>query len=375
MTETILVDPELFPYEHYLQVREKRQRFLDEWWRGLHPRDVPVVIFPVFDIWNANNCYDRERQLGQNLYGMQASAEWPSDDVFPFLEPWYGVGVFATAFGAPYILDGESPPQTRPIFTRVDEVQNLRTPHPGQSPALLEVLDRIGWLRKVTHDRLPICLTDTQSPNDTASLLMETNEFFASTLAEPERLAPLLDRVTDLIIAFTEMQMEAIGLALIQPGHQMISLPGWRGISISDDNMAFLSPRAYAATSVPYNGRLGAHFGGVALHSCGSFKHNIPAQLHTTDLTQVECAVCYLTRAGDPNPNPPEALRDGYRGTGVLVKARLDKSEVELLDRLLAPDLKVLLQVGGIETRAEAEQVYRQFKERIARITAAWPTM
>jgi hypothetical protein len=59
----------------------------------------------------------------------------------------------------------------------------------------------------------------------------------------------------------------------------------------------------------------------------------------------------------------------------VIVKVRLNKDEVELLDRLLAPDLLCAVAVTGVETQAESEQIYERFKERIRRITASWPTV
>jgi hypothetical protein len=307
-----------------------------------------------------------------NLWGMATSAEWTSDWVYQHLDPWYGVGIYATAFGAHYYWEGNSAPQTHPIFTDVAQIADLVAPHPGKSEEMQEVLRRIRWFREVTGDRLSICLTDTQSPQDTASLLMETNAFFPACLSEPERLDPLLRAITDLIIAFSEMQMEAMGPTLVQPGHQMISLPAWKGISVSDDNMALLSPAAYAATCLPYNSRLGEHFGGIALHSCGRIRHNIPLQLQTAGLQQMECAACFLAKDSDPDPNAPEHLRAGYRGSAVILKVRIHKSEVDLLERLLAPDLKIALGVTGVETREESAQVYWRFKERIRQISARW---
>ena len=190
---------------------------------------------------------------------------------------------------------------------------------------------------------------------------------------EPARVERFMNAVTDLIIAFSEMQMEAIGQTLLLPGHQMLCHPTWRGISISDDNMAILSPKAYEVAALPYNSRIARHFDGIALHSCGEIGHNIPIQLRTPRLTQMECSACITVKDSDPRPNTPESLRDGYRGSGVITKVRISKQEIELLDRLLAPDLKCAVSVTGVETQEESERVYRQFKERISRITASWP--
>ena len=269
-------------------VKAERDRFIGEWALGLRPREVPVLILPVRDMWDNNVCADRESMLRWNLWGMMTSAEWASDAVFAHIEPWYGVGVYASAFGSRYWWDGNSAPQTRPIYASVDDVANATMPDPRKCKTMQEVMTRILWYREVTHHLPPICLTDTQSPNDTASLLMESNEFFVACLEKPERLAPLLNAITDLVIAFSEMQMKAIGPNLALPGHQMLCHPSWSGISVSDDNMALLSPKAYELASLPYNGRLAEHFEGIALHSCGTVAHNITVQLRTPKLRQMD---------------------------------------------------------------------------------------
>ncbi len=153
----------------------------------------------------------------------------------------------------------------------------------------------------------------------------------------------------------------------------MICHPAWVGISISDDNMAILSPCAYETAAMPYNAHLARHFGGLAIHSCGVIGHNIPAQRRTPHLQQMETSASILVRDSDPSPNAPESLRDGYRGSGIILKVRINKGEVALLERLLAPDLRCALHVTGVESREEAERVYDEFKERIAKITATWP--
>ena len=66
-------------------------------------------------------------------------------------------------------------------------------------------------------------------------------------------------------------------------------------------------------------------------------------------------------------------MLDGYRGSGVILKVRVNKAEIGLLDRLLAPDLKCAVRVTGVETQAESEAAYQRFKECIQRITASWP--
>ncbi len=144
--ESKLLDPESFPYDRYLQVKEERDRFIDEWARGLRPREIPVLITPPWDMWNDNTSADPERMLRVNLWGMAKSAEWASDWVFPHLEPWYGVGICATAFGCRYYWDGDSAPQTHPIYHSLDELEHMAPPSLSSEP-IQEVLRRMRWYR------------------------------------------------------------------------------------------------------------------------------------------------------------------------------------------------------------------------------------
>ncbi|MCP4404761.1 MAG: hypothetical protein GY801_46610, partial [bacterium] len=265
-----------FDYDSFNTTLERQDRFIADWMNSEHDREVPLWIVPPVDLWTYDTCRRREEFLNKNLELLRKSMEWKSDLVFPHLQPWYGVGIYATAFGARYIWDENYCPQVRPIFSRTEEIEQIEKPAIEESESMREVLDRIAWYREVTHDQLPICLTDTQSPHDTASLLMETNTFFAECSCAHERYENFLHAITDLIIEFSDKQMEAIGPRLSLPGHQMLCHPDFKGISISDDNMVMLSPQTYAATSLPYLQKIAAHFGGIAVHSCGNVTHNIP---------------------------------------------------------------------------------------------------
>lgn len=111
----------------------------------MHLREVPILTLPVWDMWNDNTCADRELFLSLNLWGMVTSAEWASDSVFPHLQPWYGVGLMASGFGAKYNWEGNSALQTRSIFRSADEVADIMMPRPGESEPMKEILDRICW--------------------------------------------------------------------------------------------------------------------------------------------------------------------------------------------------------------------------------------
>ncbi|MGC8778258.1 MAG: hypothetical protein ACP5Q4_06225, partial [Candidatus Caldatribacteriaceae bacterium] len=45
---------------------------------------------------------------------------------------------------------------------------------------------------------------------------------------------------------------------------------------VSEDLLALLSPKLYREFALPYLTRLSQTFGGVFIHSCGNFVHNLP---------------------------------------------------------------------------------------------------
>src|SRR5512136_1037027 len=90
-----------------------------------------------------------------------------NSDYVPFLEPWFGVGVFANAFGAEYVwIEGESA-QTHYIVFNEEQAARLPRPSIEDSPVMKLVLEAIDYFVEQTKGVIPIACTDTQSPLDT----------------------------------------------------------------------------------------------------------------------------------------------------------------------------------------------------------------
>jgi hypothetical protein len=285
-----------------------------------------------------------------------------SDFAFTYLEPWHGVGVFANIFGCPVNWYDFDAPQTLPIFHSLDDLDHVKHPDILKAELPQMILETIGYFRRVTHEQLEISLTDTQSPNDSASLILDTREFFAASLSDMDRLAPFMELLTDVMIEFSEMQLEAIEHLSSRPGHIMLSSPNLAGISVSDDNMAVISQRSYTNSSLPYNSRLGEHFGGIALHTCGDFSHNFQVVKQVKNLVVMDCALAGV----DPQPNDPKKLGDAFAGSGVILKVRIGAGEEYWagLEDLVRPDLKLILQFASDGDIPRSNQLYHQLKQR-----------
>lgn len=255
----------------------------------------------------------------------------------PFLEPWFGVGVFANAFGCEYVWFDNAAPQTHYSVFNEEQAAKLTKPDLSASSAMKLVMEGIDYFLHETRGEIPISATDTQSPLDTSTLIWEINNFFETMFVNPEVVHHVMNLVTETIIEFSKQQSEKIGKPWAQPGHLMLSAAGGPGLSISDDNIVMVSPETYTEFVVPYNERIAAAFGGLAVHSCGNFERQLPALLKTKGLLVVDGA---FSPVMDPAPNTQyEQFRDAMKGSGIILQPRLHLDWPETLARLYHPDM------------------------------------
>jgi hypothetical protein len=360
------MDPKNFPYDAFNRLKADKEAALIKFIRSSGPvREIPVIVQPPIDIWGAISA-DRQQSLERQLDAFILAMKLKSDFIFSYLEPWHGVGVYANIFGCAVNWNDFDAPQTKPIYHHIDEVQKLYHPDILKAELPQMILETIRYFRKVTYDQLDISLTDTQSPNDSASLIMDTSEFFANSLSDMERLAPFMDLVTQVMIEFSEMQFETIGPKASRPGHIMLSSPNLPGISISDDNMAVISKRSYTNSALPYNSKLGDHFGGISIHTCGDFSHNFDVVKQVKNLVVMDCALAGV----DPQPNNPKKLAEAFAGSGIILKCRVgaDPECWKGLEDLVRPDLKLMLQVSSDGDVRKSEHMYESLKQKCINI-------
>lgn len=350
----------------------EREPHIRDFYAGRRP--WLVVQRPAYFVYG--ECNTVSDIVANNLRQMQAWLAFPWTDELPHLEPWIGTGVYANAFGCPYLWRTGEAPDVRARFSRIEEVRGIAKPEWRSSPVMRMVLDAIDALLEATKGRFPVSSTDPQSPYDTATLVLDTSEFFTACYEEPETVAAFLSTITDLFVEFTRVQWDAIGAGRVaRPGHSIPSLPGLAGINLSDDNLAVASPLVNERVSLPADRRLSEAFGGVFLHSCGTWHHTMRAAV-AHGATGICCAV---HKACDPTPDDPAAVRTALEGTGVMVRARFGQDLERLLadlPRIAGPGLRIIVDILREEPRDEAwipiaETNYRRTTERLARLYGA----
>ncbi|MBR4236765.1 MAG: hypothetical protein IKR85_12005 [Clostridia bacterium] len=348
-----------FPIEKYLRLREERSAFFKSFFDGTGAR-IAVSQRPSYQ-FTGPICRYREEQLENELEYIALSMRYHSDILLQALEPWLGVGIYAAGFGAKYIWSDKTAPQTLAFIKDPSQIASLKLKRLSEWEEMSEVLARIRYFKQQTSGQIGITLTDTQSPNDTASLMMDAAEFFADCLEEPEAVAPLLDMITQAIIDYSRIQIEEIGDVFCTPGHSTISGFGADGIMLSCDNLAILSPAAFAAAEAPYLERIAAAFGGVHVHSCGRYTHNLTELMKVKGLQMFDCCI----DAGDPNPNDPEKLTELVRGhSDIIVQVRVSVHRAHLLKPLIDSGARLNILFGPDRDPIVSNRLFESFKDK-----------
>jgi hypothetical protein len=330
---------------------------------------------PILQTFAGNNMYTDVRTSERSFVNQMSCIETTlkaKTDWMPFLEPWHGVGVYANLFGCAYDWDVCDYPQTRYAVTTIEEARALTKPRWQDGEICRLVMDSIRYYRDRIGDSIPIACTDTQSPIDTATLIWQTDSFLLACYDEPETVHRVLGMVTDVIIEFSMAQLEAIGPNPARPGHNAClsrSRGRLAGIGLSDDLATVVSPDIYARFSRPYNERIAKALGGLVVHSCGVWRPPVIETMKATrGLDGVELA---LSVDDDPSPSTPEGIRDGFAGSGLLVKARVGKDFLPAVERVYHPDLRFIPQIAWDEEPVARDRNYDVLRERMAALGRA----
>lgn len=155
-------------FDLYARRCEERERRLREFLLTDRPGFM-VVQHPYGEVFG--ECNSIEAIYRNNIAYLEDFLRLDWTDDLPYLEPWIGTGVYANAFGCEYHFRDGIAPHVRYRYHKIEELRSIDYPDYRQSPIMKMVLDCIDCFRERTRDRLPIALTDTQSPLDTATLV------------------------------------------------------------------------------------------------------------------------------------------------------------------------------------------------------------
>jgi hypothetical protein len=349
------------------QVRkEERGPKIEDFFQG--KRKYLLIQRPPSAMWGACNSIEHIYENNIRYFAEQLTLPWT--DELPYLEPWIGTGIYATAFGCEYKWRDDEAPDVYYRYHNIEEVREIEKPDYRKSTVMQMALACIDTFIDRTRGELPICLTDTQSPFDTASLILDATVFLEACYSEPETVHHFLQVVTDLIIEFSRVQQARIGECRVaKPGHIMPASPSYRGISISDDNLSFCSPGMNEQFPLKYDQQIADAFDGLAIHSCGMWDTTMKRVTRMEKVLMVDCAV---SPACDPNPNQPAKVRKALQGSSIILKARVGGdlyTALKILDELVDPAQQIVVEFNY--DPASAEHNYRTLNGKLKTLYAS----
>jgi uroporphyrinogen-III decarboxylase len=208
------------------------------------------------------------------------------DDFVPYLMPWFGTIVAASAFGCkiefPYKQDPAANPRFYPVQTAAD-IKQLQIPDPDKDGLMPKVLDFLRYMKQ--NSFLPVGITDFQGPLTTANQLMGYDKLIYLMHDSPNLAHELMDKVTEGLIRWVKKQKEVIGEAWNECiSDQQVYTGKHAGVWFSDDDAVLISAKMYREFVVPYNSRILEAFGGGCVHYCGNATHHADNFLNTRGL-------------------------------------------------------------------------------------------
>lgn len=308
--------PERFDFDAY----EDYVRALNRRVAAFAAADAGVLVYRRFRVAEVYGyeCGDRALSLALQLGALNESMRYAAD-IPNFLEPWYGIGIGASAFGAEYIWkEGQAPATSHPFEGLADAA--AYSPVEIENTAIgREQLAYVEYFLDRTGGRLPMSLSDVQSPLNIISEILPTTSLFLDMLDDPALYGELAMRVSGLMRAFLQKQRELIGPALALPGHGFASSTELRGLGASDDTSIMISNELFDALETPALMRMCEPFGGTSYHSCGNWASKIPSVLRIGNLVSADGA---FTSQTDPAPNAPAVFSEAFAHSGKILNAR-----------------------------------------------------
>jgi len=358
-TEVQPIKPENFDFEKYQNYAEELNKACSSFWQ----KESGVLVYRRMRVAEcfSYGCRDKERSLELQLGALEKSMLFQAD-VPNFLEPWYGIGTVASAFGGDYIWPEGNAPALKAPFSTIDEVLAYEPQEVAKTPIGKHTLEMIEYFMDCTKGRLPVSLTDTQSPLNMIGHLYPLDQFFMDMLLEPDKVQQLFDRLADLSIRFNLEQTKLIGSALALPGHGFASSNQWSGLGMSDDNAIMISPDQYLELAAPSVGRICEPLGGPVFHSCGDWSGLVDNILRVKGLKMADGAFSAQT---DPGATDNLGAFHRFAHTGVILNARMvgDPETIrEQVTRLWTPGMKLVVATYS-DTPGEQEIAYQQIHE------------
>ncbi|MDO4757751.1 MAG: uroporphyrinogen decarboxylase family protein [Rikenellaceae bacterium] len=353
------IAPEKFDRARYAEYAARLDARCKAFWES----DQGVLVYRRMRVKEvfAEDCRDWERSLAWQLGALEKSMAFEAD-VPNFLEPWYGLGTVAAAYGFGYLWEPGQAPAVDGKFPSTRALVEAPYRPVAETEIGRHTLQMVEYFLDKTKGEIPMSYCDVQSPLNTLSNIIDSNEFYSDFYLDPEAMEEAMTRTSDLLIDFTEAQRRLIGDALVKPGHGFASSRMFEGLGMSDDSATMLSPDLYFPVAVPAMQRAGDRFGGTVFHSCGNWSDK---KEEIAKIPGIRMADGAFSLATDPGANPTEGFAEAFVGSGAVLNARIVGGKelvTEKVRSLWKPGMKLIV-VTYAETPEEQAELYRTIHE------------
>ncbi len=191
--------------------------------------------------------------LDENLWfdiNMQLRERFPQAVWVPGFWWEYGMAIEASVFGGQLIFHHDQPPSIEPLTTDLNfwaehaKVHNPETD--GLMPLVLRQIERMD--RRLEPYGLGQHIACARGILTVTSWFMGVSTLMESLISDPETITPILEKVTDTLIAWLDAQLKRMR----EPD----------GIMLLDDLVGMISKRQYQKMVEPHFKRIWEHFDG-----------------------------------------------------------------------------------------------------------------
>ena len=256
----------LYPKDRQL----KTEQHLRKVWKG----EIPCTYSSITSESYYRGMRPREKMYQAAAENILLNAKYPGYNPPRFIVDYETVST-AAYWGGRVKLPVGGHLSIEPIIRSAEEAENVfpKEPREGDAGKGLEDFEQV---KRILGTEDLYCTTiDFQGPLNTAALLWEQVDFMTSMYTDPEMVHHLLGRVTDHLIRVMKYFVEKSGHKVCANTWPYIWLPDDMGMCMTEDYMPLLSPELYREFGIPYVERISREFGGLFLHCCGEYSHQL----------------------------------------------------------------------------------------------------
>lgn len=252
---------------------------------------VPIVepncLYPLPSYTAQDVLTDMDNMLEHSVAwanGLAATDnDWP-----PFLNTFCGVAMVPEAFGCEVVFVDDGTAYAPPCITDIEQVWSLKPKKVGETSMIKRLFEWVDLSQRELGTKVPLWTTDIQSPFSVAVQIVDHEEILIACHTNPKAIHHLCRMITDFTIDFMKQHIAQMEHACF-PGRNFPSISENIGICIADDTpLVMLSPEMYMEFAYPYNAELGEIFGGIHIHSCGDYRHNLDSLLKLPTLKSIQ---------------------------------------------------------------------------------------